>query len=62
MQIRKAEAGDARAIVEIILPVIRVGATYALDRDIGESDALAYWTAPDRETFIAEEDGVILGT
>ena len=62
MQIRKAKASDAPAIAEIILPVIREGATYALDPGMSESDALAYWTGSDKETFIAEENGVILGT
>jgi GNAT superfamily N-acetyltransferase len=27
-----------------------------------EIDGLRYWTGPDRETFVAEEDGNILGT
>lgn len=62
MHIRKAGAGDSTAIVEIILPIIREGTTYALDRDMSEEDALNYWTAPDRETFVAEDDGQILGT
>ncbi|MDG4604304.1 MAG: GNAT family N-acetyltransferase [Defluviicoccus sp.] len=62
MRIRSAEQRDAQAIIEIILPVIRDGETYALDRDMSESDALMYWTGPDKETFVAEEDGVILGT
>lgn len=62
MQIRKAEATDAPAIVEIILPIIREGATYALDPEMSEAEALSYWTAPDKETFVAEENGVILGT
>ena len=62
MQIRKAEASDGPAIVEIILPVIREGTTYALDPDLSEAEALSYWTGPDKETFVAEEDGVILGT
>lgn len=62
MQIRKAKGNDAPAIVEIILPIIREGATYALDPDMSEADALSYWMAPDKETFVAEEDGVILGT
>ncbi|MFP5307042.1 MAG: N-acetyltransferase family protein [Gammaproteobacteria bacterium] len=45
-----------------MLPVIREGATYALDADMSEAEALSYWTATDKETFVAEEDGVILGT
>jgi L-amino acid N-acyltransferase YncA len=62
MQIRKAEARDAKGITEIIIPVIREGHTYTLDRDMSDADALMYWTGPDKETFVAEEDGVILGT
>ncbi|MDC0667984.1 GNAT family N-acetyltransferase [Nannocystis radixulma] len=62
MKIRKAEASDAAAISGIILPTICEGATYALDPDMSEADALAYWMGPDKETFVAEEDGVILGT
>ena len=62
MLIRKAQAADAAAIAAIILPTIREGATYALDSDLSETDALRYWLGPDKETFVAEEDGVIVGT
>lgn len=62
MLVRKAEAGDAGAIAAIILPVIRAGTTYALDPGMSEADALAYWLGPDKETFVAEADGAILGT
>lgn len=62
MNIRKAETGDGPAILQIILPVIRDGTTYTLDPDMSEAEALSYWTGADKETFVAEEDGVILGT
>jgi ribosomal protein S18 acetylase RimI-like enzyme len=62
MHIRKAEAGDAAAIAAIILPVIREGATYTLDPDLSEAEALAYWMGPEKETFVAEDNGVVLGT
>jgi ribosomal protein S18 acetylase RimI-like enzyme len=62
MQIRKARASDGPAIAEIILPVIREGATYTLDPNMSEGDALAYWLAADKDTFVAEEDSVIVGT
>ena len=62
LDIRKAESRDAGAIPAIILPTIREGATYALDPEMSEAEALAYWMAPENETFVAEEDGVILGT
>src|ERR1051325_144301 len=62
MQIRRAQAADSPAILEIILPTIREGATYALDPHMSAAEALSYWTGPDKETFVAEENGVILGT
>ena len=62
LNIRKAEARDAAAIAEIILPTIREGATYTLDPNLSEQAALAYWMGPDKETFIAEQQGAILGT
>lgn len=62
MLIRRAEAADVAGIAAIILPTIREGTTYALDTNMSEADALAYWMGSDRETFVAEEDGVIVGT
>jgi L-amino acid N-acyltransferase YncA len=62
MQIRPAISADRPAIWSIIAPTIRAGETYTLDRDMSEEDALAYWLGPDRETFVAEDDGVVLGT
>jgi L-amino acid N-acyltransferase YncA len=60
--IRPATQADAAAIWAIIEPVIRAGETYTLDRDMSENDALAYWFGADKETFVAEEGGVVLGT
>jgi ribosomal protein S18 acetylase RimI-like enzyme len=62
MQIRPASRHDAAAIWAILEPVIRAGETYTLDRDMKEDAALAYWLGADKETFVAEADGVILGT
>lgn len=62
MHIRKAQPSDTRAIAEIIIPTFREGSTYAVDKDISEADALAYWLSPEKETFVAEEAGQILGT
>ena len=62
MKIRQAYASDASAVAAIILPTIREGATYALDTGLSEAEALAYWMGPDKETFVAEEDGVIVAT
>lgn len=62
MLIRKAEAADAPSISAIVLPVIRDGTTYALDRDMSEEDLLAYWFSAEKEAFVAEENGSIVGT
>jgi len=62
MLIRPARPEDAVVLWSIIGPVIRAGETYTLDRQMSEGDALAYWMAADKETFVAEESGVILGT
>jgi ribosomal protein S18 acetylase RimI-like enzyme len=62
MTVREATTSDAGAILSIIVPTIREGTTYALDRDLTEADALAYWMAPDKETFVVEDDGVVVGT
>ena len=62
MHIRPAHMSDAPSIWRIIGPVIRAGETYALDPDMTEADALAYWLGNDRETFVAEENGEIIGT
>jgi len=62
MLIRPALTQDRAAIWSIIGPVIREGETYTLDRDMDEDEALSYWMGPDKETFVAEEGGLILGT
>jgi L-amino acid N-acyltransferase YncA len=62
MIIRPASEGDATAIWAILEPVIRAGETYTLDRDMREAEALGYWFGADKETFVAEEDGAVLGT
>ena len=61
MLIRPATTADHTAIWAILQPVIRAGETYALPRDMSRDDAIAYWTGADRETFVAERDGKILG-
>jgi ribosomal protein S18 acetylase RimI-like enzyme len=60
--IRPVRPDDAPALWRILEPIIRAGETYALPRDMRRDDAIRYWTGPDRETFVAEADGVVLGT
>ena len=62
MRIRAVREADAPAVWAIIGPIIRGGAEYALERDMSEADAIAYWHGADRETYVAEVDGEVLGT
>jgi ribosomal protein S18 acetylase RimI-like enzyme len=60
--IRAAAPADEPAVWGILEPVIRAGDTYTLPRDMGRAHALAYWLGADRESFVAEDGGVVLGT
>jgi len=62
MNVRAATDRDHDAIWKILEPVIRAGETYALPREMNREAALAYWLAGDREVFVAEESGEIVGT
>ena len=62
MLVRPAVPADNDAIWSVIGPVIRAGDTYALDADMSRADALAYWLAADKQTFVAEAEGAILGS
>jgi len=62
MIIRPAQPTDAEAIASIVAPVIAQGETYALDRTMSRAAMLRYWMGDDRETFVAEQDGDIVGT
>jgi ribosomal protein S18 acetylase RimI-like enzyme len=62
MQIRAVRPEDHDAIWRALEPVIRAGETYALPRDMTREDALAFWTSPGTDAFVAEDDGAILGT
>ncbi len=61
-KIRPADPTDWPAIWAILEPTIRAGETYALDRDMEESAARAYWLAPANDAFVFEQDGQVLGT
>ncbi|THH35258.1 N-acetyltransferase [Aliishimia ponticola] len=62
MEIRLAQPGDDDAIWNILCPVFRAGDTYTIDPDISREDALAYWLGASHGTFVAEENGSVLGT
>jgi L-amino acid N-acyltransferase YncA len=62
MPIRPARSADWTSIWSILEPTIRAGETYALDRDMSKAAARDYWFASDKDTFVFEEEGSILGT
>jgi len=60
--IREAACSDEEALWAILEPVIRAGETYTLPRDMTREAALAWWSAPGHEVFLAEENGEAAGT
>ena len=62
MEIRLATTADAPAIAAIIMPTIRAGETYAIERTMSEVDALVYWLGAEKETYVALNDGELVGT
>lgn len=62
MEIRAATDADAPELWRILEPVIRAGETYALPRDMTREAALAYWSAPSHEVFVASDGDLVLGT
>jgi ribosomal protein S18 acetylase RimI-like enzyme len=62
INIRLVAARDADDLWSILEPVFRAGETYTVARDISREDAIKYWCAPGYETFVAEEEGRVLGT
>lgn len=60
--IRKFEPRDWPAVWQIIEPVFRAGETCAYSPDISEADARKSWIDAHPATYVAESDGVILGT
>ncbi|SDY58849.1 GNAT family N-acetyltransferase [Citreimonas salinaria] len=62
LTLRPYAPADASAVTDMLMPVFREGATYAIDRDIAPDAALAYWTGGGRAVFVAKEAGRPLGT
>jgi ribosomal protein S18 acetylase RimI-like enzyme len=62
MQIRPATEADHTAVLAIVAPTLAAGDTYAIARDLDDAGVLAYWFGPTHEVFVAEENGIILGT
>ena len=59
---REALARDTDGLWRILEPVIREGATYPVEPDASREQIFAYWFAPDKQVFVAERAGEIVGT
>jgi ribosomal protein S18 acetylase RimI-like enzyme len=62
MRVRQAVGNDNDAIWPILEPVICAGETYPLPRDMDRQTALTYWFSPGHEVFVAEDNGLVVGT
>jgi len=62
LAIHPATESDRDAIWEILEPMIREGETYTLPRDMSKQQALEYWFAADKETFVWKENDKVFGT
>ncbi len=61
MAIRPATDRDRDAIWAILEPMIRCGETYPLPRDMNKEQAFAFWFGTEKEPFVWEENGSVLG-
>lgn len=62
LRIRRLLDEDWAAVWSIIAPTVRAGETYALPRQLSETEAREYWTGGDRTAFVAEKNSKIVGT
>ncbi len=62
MMIREATDTDFDAIWAIFEPIVRIGDTYAFPSDCDRKTAHRLWMEVPRATYVAEEDGTVLGT
>jgi L-amino acid N-acyltransferase YncA len=62
MTIRPATASDHEDIWRIFHAVVAQGDAYVFDPQTTRDDALAYWFRADHHVYVAEENGVILGS
>lgn len=62
MNLRQANNADEDAIWKIFQAVVAPGDTYVFDPNTSRNEALAYWFRSDTRTYVAERDGLIVGT
>lgn len=62
IEIRPAATGDWPQMWAMLAPIMAAGETLALPRDGDEATARAYWSSPEKQNFLAHEDGAVLGS
>jgi L-amino acid N-acyltransferase YncA len=62
VDIRQATKADFDQIWPIFEEVVSAGTTYAIARESNRSDAHRIWMEAPQETWVAVDDGVVLGT
>jgi len=62
LEIRAATEADHDAIWDIFHAIVAAGDTYAFEPEMSRQEALAYWFRADTRTYVAENDGRIVGT
>ena len=60
--IRQAAASDNDCIWDIFRAVVVPGDTYVFDPDISREDALMYWLDSLARCYVAEREGIMVGT
>jgi L-amino acid N-acyltransferase YncA len=61
MIIRQATTSDAAAILRIFRAVVATGDTYSFNADMTDDDAVGYFLGPGITSFVAEDDGRVIG-
>ena len=62
MKIRKATEADFEKIWPIFQEIVSAGETYAYPQNTSKEEATRLWMQLPRKTYVAEENGQILGT
>ncbi|MDO8967424.1 GNAT family N-acetyltransferase [Algoriphagus sp.] len=62
LNFRLASPSDSESLWEIIEPIIREGSTYVFYPDSSREKMLGYWMDADKVTYVAEENGELVGT
>jgi L-amino acid N-acyltransferase YncA len=61
MDIRRATEADFELIWAIFRAVVSTGTTYVFDPETSAEDAFAYWLGPGVRSYVAEDEGRVVG-